>query len=97
MRISGNLLPALPNPLNKELSDNRQLLSERNLESEQKNRQQTVEYVFKGEILEETSSEDRNQNPYSQTVDPANQAAISSYSDAGSSSTRQGQLIDFFI
>ena len=97
MQISGKFLPAPSGPANKALSDNRQQFTERNLESEQKNRQQTVEYVFQGEILEEVTSEERNHNPYSQTIDPTNQSAISSYTNTSSQASRQGHLIDIFI
>jgi len=97
MQISGNLLPAPSSSLNQSLSDSRQSLSERQLESEHKNRQKTVEYVFKGEILEDVSADDRNQNPYMQSIDPANQGAISSYVNSYSAIPRQGQLVDIFI
>ncbi|MCK4708777.1 MAG: hypothetical protein KAU21_09180 [Gammaproteobacteria bacterium] len=97
MRISGKFLPAPSNPVNKDLSDNRQPLSERNLDTGQKHRQQTVEYVFKGEILEEVASEDHNRTPYPQSIDPANQSAISSYSNSSSQPPRQGHLVDIFV
>ena len=97
MQISGTLLPAPSSSLNQSPSDNRQPLSERKLESEHKNRQQTVEYIFKGEILEEAAFDDRNQNPYTQSIDPANQGAISSYVNSDSVNPRQGQLVDIFI
>ena len=97
MKISGNLLPPPSSSINQSLSDNRQPLSERQLESEHKNRQQTVEYVFKGEILEDVSADDRNQNPYTQSIDPANQGAISSYENSYSAIPHQGQLVDIFI
>ncbi len=97
MQISGNLLPPPSNSLNQSQSDNRQPLSERKLESEHKNRQQTVEYVFKGEILEDIAFEDRQQNPYTQSIDPANQSAISSYENSDSATLRQGHLVDIYI
>ena len=97
MQISGTFLPAPSSSLNKGLSDNRPPLSERNLEPDQKNRQQTVEYVFQGEILEEVASEERNRNPYTQSIDPANQGAISSYAETGLVTPRQGNLVDIFI
>ncbi|MCP4077761.1 MAG: hypothetical protein GY744_16435 [Gammaproteobacteria bacterium] len=97
MKISGNLLPLPSSSVNQGLSDNRQPLSERQLESEHKNRQQTVEYVFKGEILEDVSADERNQNPYMQSIDPANLGAISSYVNSYSAVSRQGQLVDIFI
>ncbi len=97
MQISGNLLPAPSSSNNQELSDNRQFTSERKLDSGHRNRQQTVEYIFKGEILEEVAYQQQNRNPYSQSIDPANQAAISSYSESGSVVPRQGRLVDIFI
>ena len=96
MQISGKLLPVPASPLNQSLQDSRQSLPDRNL-AEHKNRQQTVEYVFQGEILEEVGTEDRNPNPYSQTIHPANQAAISSYTENAVQPSRPGYLIDIFI
>lgn len=97
MQISGNLLPSPSSSLNQGLSDNRQSLAERKLDTEQKNRQQTVEYVFQGEILEEVGAEQQNQNRYSQTIHPANQTAISSYAETDAIMPRQGNLVDIFI
>lgn len=96
MQITGNLLPP-PAALNQNSPDNRQPLSERKIDSEQKNRQQTVEYVFKGEILEDVAADRNNRSPYTQSIDPANQGAISSYAEVDSEAPRQGQLVDIFI
>ncbi len=97
MLISGNLLPPPPGSYNQSLSDNQQRLSDRNSDAEKNNRQQTVEYIFKGDYLEEAVYQYENSNPYFQSIDPANQVAISSYTENSSNLPRQGRLVDFFI
>lgn len=97
MLISGNLLPPPSSSMNQGLSDNRQASTPRHLDSEQKNRQHTVEYVFEGEILEQVAAEGQQQKAYTQSIDPANQRAISSYVEAHSDIARQGRLVDIFI
>ncbi|MBC8508852.1 MAG: hypothetical protein H8D34_28680, partial [Chloroflexi bacterium] len=72
MQLSGNYLPI---PIgNTGYSPNRDLVeygrpsSERQLDTDQKNRQQTVEYVFKGELLEEVVNEQQQRNRYTQAI-----------------------------
>jgi hypothetical protein len=80
------------------LTDYRAPATTRQLDTEQKNnRQQTVEYVFKGELLEEITADQQNRKRNPQSIDPANQGAISRYADTAETTLRQGRLLDIFI
>jgi len=67
----------------------------------QQQRQQTVEYVFRGEFDEELYPQDRIRTESAQLIDPANLDAISSYNDHRTVSPdrpqRQGRWVDIFI
>jgi len=97
MQISGNLLPSPSSTLHQGLPENRQPFNDRNPDTEQKSRQKTVEYVFRGEVLEQVGADENNRNRYSQSIHPANQSAISSYNDSNLIQPRQGHLVDIFI
>lgn len=97
MQISGNLLPPPSSSLNQSLSENRHSESKRHLDTDQKSRQQTVEYVFEGEVLEQVAAEGQRQKAYAQSIDPANRNAISSYEKTDSNMDHQGRLVDIFI
>jgi CRP-like cAMP-binding protein len=105
MIISGNTLPALPNPTG-EFSD--QSLHGRNRaqiarykDTEQQSRQQTVEFVLRGELVDEITFDEQNRSQTAQQIDPANRYAISTYIDINTASLqrpqRQGRMLDLFI
>lgn len=105
MLIPGNSLPVLSNqtglsPQPDSVRQGRQAL-DRHRETEPQNRQQTAEYVFRGELLDDVVSEHQNRPINHQQIDPANRTAISSYLDTDSVSlhqpVRQGRLVDIFI
>ena len=101
MQIPANNLPALTGysarSPGENLAEYRQPGAQRLVDSEQKNRQQTVEYVLKGEVLEEVGADQRQRNRYTQNINPSNQAAIANYTDTATDTTRQGRLLDIFI
>jgi hypothetical protein len=102
MPITGNYLPSPAayggRTDNQSLADYRAPAAQRQLDTEQKNnRQQTVEYVFKGELLEEITTDQQNRKRNPQSIDPANQGAISRYADTAETTLRQGRLLDIFI
>lgn len=106
MQISGNTFPVLSNQsaLTTRQDDTRQRPAEefqRAADNKQQNQKQTVEYVFKGEVLEDVTSEHRQKPGYQQNIDPTNRGAISSYTATDELSAyyqaRQGRLLDIFI
>ncbi len=106
MQISGNTLPVLSGQSNlttRQDGTRQRPVEEvqRSADNKQQNRQQTVEYVFKGEVLEDVTSEHRQKPGYQQNIDPTNRSAISSYTATDELSpyyqTRQGRLLDIFI
>lgn len=97
MQISGNYLPSPSTPNHQDLSDNRHSATDRKQDSGHRTRQQTVEYVFQGDVIERLANQQQYDNPYTQSVDPANQSAISSYTESSSTAQRQGGLVDIFI
>lgn len=110
MFISANTLPALPGfsksvadqrKLNQYRFDHQQPALQRFRESARQNRNQTVEYIFRGDYEEQFFNDARVQNNFNQQVHPANQRAIFNYIDAQTASVqrpeRQGQLLDIFI
>ena len=63
-------------------------------------RQESTEYVFRGEILESVENDKRYKPQFNQQIDPQNREAISNYqttSVARTESESLGQLIDRFI
>lgn len=105
MLISGNTLPALPSPSSESSGqsfnarNNAQL--ERYRDTEQQSRQQTVEFVFRGELVDEIAFDEQNRAQSNQQIDPANRYAISTYRDIDTASLqrpeRQGRMLDLFI
>ncbi|MDJ0834316.1 MAG: hypothetical protein QNJ69_12385 [Gammaproteobacteria bacterium] len=106
MQISGNTLPVLSNQstISSRQDGTRQRPVEevqRYADNKQQTHKQTVEYVFKGEVLEDAISEHRQKPGYQQNIDPTNRSAISSYTATDELSpyyqARQGRLLDIFI
>ncbi|MBC8211132.1 MAG: hypothetical protein H8E21_08675 [Gammaproteobacteria bacterium] len=102
MPISGSYLPSPAaysgRADSQSLTDYRPPATPRQLDTEQKNnRQQTVEYVFKGELLEQISADQQQRKRNPQSIDPANQGAISSYTRTAEATAQQGRLLDIFI
>jgi len=105
MFVSGSTLPVpsgffeqSPNP---QLADQRQAGVERYQDTGRQSRQQTVEYVFRGEFDDELLFDEQNRYANAQLIDPANREAISAYVDTDTVSLqrpeRQGRLLDVFI
>jgi len=97
--ISGTLIPAqkyLPAESGKQ-QERQHPESQRERAITQHRRQQTAEYIFRGELDEEQA----RQNASFQQIDPANINAISSYNDTAAASPsnpeRKGQLLDIFL
>lgn len=99
MLISGTLIPAqkyLPAESGRQ-QERQHPEPQRERAITQHRRQQTAEYIFRGELDEEQA----RQNATYQQIDPANVSAISSYNDTASASPatpdRKGQLLDIFL
>jgi len=97
MQISGFLpAPALPaqpqgrSPAEKSPYQN-------SPDTQSKPRRSPVEYVFDGEVIDDAQQNGPTRTAYTQTIDPANQGAISSYTEQQSAVPRQGRLLDIFI
>ena len=104
MLVSGNNLPVLSgfidNAPGQPSFDRRQSQPDRGLDTDQRNRQQTVEYIFRGDLENEIDFRNEDRSTYAQSIDPANQRAISAYNDVDSdtaANTRQGGLVNLFI
>lgn len=101
MQIPSNNLPALTGYAGRSPAENlaeyRQPATPRFVDTEQKNRQQTVEYVLQGELLEEVGADQRQRTRTTQNIAPANQGAIANYTDTATDTRRQGRLLDIFI
>ena len=109
MQVSGSTLPVLSGYL--DYSTGQQNLDrrppgftpERNPDADQQNRQQTVEYVFRGEFEDTAGYENTFRNAYAQSIDPANAGAISAYNDVNASAAetrqleRQGSLVNLYV
>lgn len=98
MLISGSLIPAqkfLPADQNRQ--ERVQPDAQRERSVAQQRRQQTVEYLFRGEFDEDRSAA----SPGRQSIDPANAGAIASYNDTAGVSPytveRKGRLLDIFL
>ena len=66
----------------------------------QRTRQDSSEYVFRGEILESVQNNKPYKPEYNQQIDPQNRQAISNYQVTSVSRTETeslGQLIDRFV
>lgn len=106
MHISGNFLP-IPssqsgNALAQESSTGRERATiDLSRDTESQSRQQTVEYVFRGEFFEDVVNDQQSQSNVNQQIDPANREAISSYVETNATSAivpeRQGRFVDIFI
>ncbi len=103
MVISGNFLPVSYTG-NDSQSSNLTQNSTGQKNSFQPHREQhnePVEYVFQGEVLDETTNSGREKRTYQQQIDPANRTAITSYADTDSISlhqrSAQGLLVDIYI
>ena len=106
MLISGNFLPVPSsqsgNPIAQDTqSDRGRSTLDLSRDTERQTRQQTVEYVFRGEFFDEVENDQRNQSNVNQQIDPANREAISSYVETNATSAivpeRQGRFVDIFI
>ena len=106
MLISGNFLPVPSNQFGNPVvqdtqSDRGRSTLDLSRDTERQTRQQTVEYVFRGEFFDDVVNDQRNQSNINQQIDPANREAISSYVENSSTpqviSERQGQYLDLFI
>jgi hypothetical protein len=97
MQISGFLpapvLPAQPQGQ----STTEKSPTQNSPDTQHKPRRAPVEYVFDGEVIDDAQQHDSTRRAYSQTIDPANQSAISSYAEQQSELPRQGRLLDIFI
>ena len=56
-----------------------------------------VEYIFDGEVIDEQNAGASSKPFYSQSIDPANQQAISRYTEQQSLSQQRGRFLDIFI
>ena len=105
MLISGNSLPALPAPVgefsDRSLDARSRAQLERYQDTEQQSRQQTVEFVLRGELVDEIPFDEQQRAKAYQQIDPANQYAINTYMDINTASLqrpeRQGRMLDMFI
>lgn len=107
MQISGNFLPVASNQSGNSLTQDAlpgrpRATLDLSPDAERQGRQQTVEYVFRGDLFEDVVNDQRNQNNINQQIDPANREAISSYVETGNTGTsfdneRQGRFLDIFI
>ena len=106
MQISGNTLPVLSSQIDpsaqRQPQERQATLLEQNPDSLRQNRQQAVEYVLRGEFVDdEVAFDQQNRNRYAQVIDPANERAIDSYvANEGvtpQQPSRQGRLVDLFI
>ena len=105
MLISGKSLPALPTPVgefsDRPLDARSRAQLERYQDTEKQSRQQTVEFVLRGELVDEIAFDEQNRAKAYQQIDPANQYAINTYMDINTASLqrpdRQGRMLDMFI
>ncbi len=103
--ISGKYLPALSLPSGNSadqprLDQSRSALPRHN-DSQQQERQQTIEYIFRGDVEDALFSQNQKRQQGHQQIDPARRSAIFSYTDTQTLSIhnaeRQGRLLDIFI
>jgi hypothetical protein len=104
MQVSGNRLPVPQeniDPSARHQPGRQTTPQRRDQDASRQNSQQTVEFILRGEVVEDAISEDRGRTPDASTIDPANQHAIFAYTKFGSanysSTDRQGHLLDLFI
>ena len=105
MLISGNKIPVIAANNGyaafQHQAQSQRTSLERYPDADAHNRQQTVEYIFRGEFDEDFHANRQKQAGYQQSIDPANQGAIYSYHDNQTVSAqrpeRQGSLVDIFI
>jgi hypothetical protein len=110
MQVSGSSLPVLSGYIDYSSSQqnldrrSQDVTPERNPDTEARNRQQTVEYVFRGEFENSPDiSSQQSGDPYAQAIDPANREAISTYNDIGAASintarpARQGGRVNLYV
>ena len=97
MQISG-FLPAPPLPSSSQgRNPAEKSTTQDSLDTQRKARRTPVEYVFDGELIDDARQQESARSAYSQIIDPANQNAISSYTEQASALPRQGRLLDIFI
>ena len=106
MHISGNFLPVPSSQSGNALAQESQSGRGRatidlSRDTENQSRQQTVEYVFRGEFSEDLVNDQPNRPNVNQQIDPANREAISSYLETNATTAiapeRQGRFLDIFI
>jgi hypothetical protein len=106
MQISGNTLPVLFRPADltadQQSPERGTAQLDQNPDAFRQNRQQAVEYVLRGEFVDdEVAFDQQNRNRYAQVIDPANERAIDTYvANEGVTplqEPRQGRLVDLFI
>lgn len=106
MQVSGLTLPVLANSTSENKTgqnvfDRSRAQLQRYQDTEQQPRQQTVEYVLRGELVDEIAFDEQNRSQSTQQVNPANRYAISTYNDINTVSLqrpeRQGRMLDLFI
>ena len=98
MLISGTYIPAQKYlPADTSRQERNQPDAQRERSIAQQRRQETVEYIFQGELEDEPT----NAASSNQVIDPANANAIASYNDTAAASPfnveRRGQLLDIFL
>ncbi|MFT5657410.1 MAG: hypothetical protein ACI9KN_000683 [Gammaproteobacteria bacterium] len=74
--------------------------SDNDLVDRRQTRQESTEYVFRGEVLQSIDSDKRYKPSFNQQVNPQNRAAISNYQSASAAEINAqplGRVIDIFI
>ncbi len=99
MQISGYLpAPALPTTLSAGRQYDNKTATQNFPDANTGNaRRQTVEYVFDAEVIDDNTRSPHARNEYRQIIDPANQSAISRYTEMQVSAPTAGRLLDIFI
>jgi len=96
MQISG-YLPAPPLSSSQRQGDSKPATQNLPDARQGSSRRQTTEFIFEGESVDDATRSTYQRSAYTQIVDPANQRAISSYTEQQTIAPRKGRLLDIFI
>jgi hypothetical protein len=101
---SANISPVIRLPIanddQRQTFDRGRVNAEHDSVDSRRTRQESTEYVFRGEVLESIENDKRYQPQFNQQIDPQNRGAIYNYQATSVSRTESealGQLIDRFI
>ncbi len=67
------------------------------MDARPRSRRQPTEFIFDGEVIDETRANETGRKAYQQQIDPARRHAIASYTEQQTLQPRRGQLLDIFI